>query len=158
MELHLIAVGRVRHDALRAACEGYLVRLRRFVRLEVREVRESGGRGRRPATVQAAEAAALVAAAPDRARLIGLSRSGRTLSSEQFARQLGTWQRDARDVALLIGGAFGLAPDLLARCEATIALSSLTLSHELARLVLLEQLYRACTILRGEPYHKGTPA
>ncbi len=101
------------------------------------------------------EGQALRHAVPDGARTVALTRRGRRCSSEDFARRLGTWQREARDVALVIGGAHGLDAEVLETADDRLRLSSLTLPHDLARLVLLEQLYRACTILRGEPYHKG---
>src|SRR5947209_7585680 len=66
------------------------------------------------------------------------------------------WPREARDVAFVIGGATGLDPAVFDRCDGRLSLSTWTLPHELARLVLLEQIYRAGTILRGEPYHKGS--
>ena len=85
-----------------------------------------------------------------------MTRAGRSEDSARFAGRVAGWQRAARDVALLIGGAFGLDPAVLGQCDAQLSLSPLTLPHELARLVLLEQLYRAGTILKGEPYHKGS--
>ena len=86
------------------------------------------------------------------------SRSGVTLSSTDVANALRDWQLEGKDVAFVIGGAHGLADTLLANAVLTVSLSAMTLPHELARLVLLEQIYRACTILRGEPYHKGRDA
>jgi 23S rRNA (pseudouridine1915-N3)-methyltransferase len=84
-----------------------------------------------------------------------LTRNGPSETSEAFADRLATWKTDGRDVALVVGGAFGLDDGLREEAEATLGLSPMTLPHELARAVLLEQLYRADTILRGEPYHKG---
>jgi 23S rRNA (pseudouridine1915-N3)-methyltransferase len=72
----------------------------------------------------------------------------------ELARRLARWQARGQDVALVIGGADGLAPAVLERAAERLSLSRLTLPHRLARLVLVEQLYRAVTILRGEPYHK----
>jgi 23S rRNA (pseudouridine1915-N3)-methyltransferase len=89
---------------------------------------------------------------------VALTRGGRAPTSEQFARQVGRWREEARDVAFLLGGAYGLADALIEGAATTLSLSPLTLPHELARLVLLEQLYRAGTIQRGEPYHKGRGA
>lgn len=76
------------------------------------------------------------------------------MTSEQFARWLQDLREKARDVAVLIGGAFGLSDVVRARAAVSISLAPWTLPHELARLVLAEQLYRAGTIIRGEPYHK----
>lgn len=158
MVLRVVAVGRVRDAALREACARYASRAARYFRLEVVEVRDAGRGARDPAAARRAEAAALAAAVPDGSRLVALTRAGRAESSEAFAQRVARWREEARDVALLLGGAFGLDPRLLDRCDDTLSLSALTLPHELARLVLLEQLYRAGTILRGEPYHKGGAA
>jgi 23S rRNA (pseudouridine1915-N3)-methyltransferase len=73
----------------------------------------------------------------------------------ELSRRLAEWQREGRPVALAIGGSHGLAGDLVERADDRWSLGPLTLPHELARVVVLEQLYRAGTILRGEPYHKG---
>ena len=76
------------------------------------------------------------------------------MTSEQFARWLQELREKARDVAILIGGAFGLSAEVRSRATVSLSLAPWTLPHELARLVLAEQLYRAGTIIRGEPYHK----
>ena len=80
---------------------------------------------------------------------------GSSWSSEDLARRVDRWRLDARPVAIAIGGSNGLSPDLLADAASVWSLGPLTLPHELARVVVAEQLYRAFTILRGEPYHKG---
>ena len=155
MVLRMVAVGRVRDPALRAACVEYLARIRRYMRLEIGETADRVGRGRAPVEVRRAEGTALLRLVPEDAGAVALTRCGRPENSEGLARRVGTWQREGRDVVMVIGGAYGLDPLVLARCETRLSLSTLTLPHELARLVLLEQLYRACTILKGEPYHKG---
>jgi 23S rRNA (pseudouridine1915-N3)-methyltransferase len=155
MRVRLVAVGRVRDAVLREACEHYLARVRQHLPLEVTEVREAGRTDRDAANGRRAEAEALLRSAGRGTRLVALSREGVAESSERFARRLEGWQLDARNVALLLGGAHGLDRQLLERSDEVLSLSTLTLPHELARLVLLEQLYRAGTILRREPYHKG---
>jgi len=156
MIVHLAAVGRVRQAGVRQACDEYAGRLRRYLRLEIHEVPERSARGRPPDQVRRLESESLRRAVPDRARVFVLSRTGVACDSIALAGMVAGWQRDARDVALVVGGAFGVDLAALAPCEARLSLSALTLPHELARLVLLEQLYRAGTILRGEPYHKST--
>lgn len=154
MRLLVVAVGRVADPALRAACADYAARVTRSWRLETREVRSPAGH--LPAAQRIVrEGERLWQAVPDRARSVALSRTGRGETSEGLARRLRRWRDEARDVAFLVGGADGLDPRVLARCDLVLSLSSLTLPHELARLVLLEQLYRATTILQGTPYHRS---
>ena len=86
---------------------------------------------------------------------VALDERGKQRGSVELARWLGRLRDDGHTVRFVIGGAHGLAPDVLQRCPQRLALSSMTLPHELALLMLCEQLYRAGTILRGEPYHHG---
>ncbi len=153
MVFHVVAVGRVRNASLRAACEDYLERSQRYIKLQVREV--AGARGSKSKTVVLREEGhAILRAAPSNARLVALSRTGRQLDSRAFAMALDQWKQHQRDLAFLIGGAYGLGDAVRERCDDAIRLSDLTLPHELARVVLLEQIYRGNTILKGEPYHK----
>ncbi len=154
MIIRLLAVGRVRDAAITAACGEYLARARRYFRLEVREV-TGRARGSSPAERRRAEATALLAALAPGGTTVALTRGGRGDDSARFARRVAGWQQAGRDVTLVVGGAFGLDATILDRSDVALSLSALTLPHELARLVLLEQLYRAGTILKGEPYHKG---
>ena len=155
MELHVLAVGRVRATPLRDACDDYLRRLRGRVRVSITEVREAGRRGGTPRDVMRLEAEALRRATPAGATRIALTRAGRELSSRGLAEALEEWRAAGRDVVFYVGGAEGLESALVQECDVTLRLSALTLPHELARLVWLEQLYRATTIVRGEPYHRG---
>jgi 23S rRNA (pseudouridine1915-N3)-methyltransferase len=153
VELLLLAVGKLR-PSYRQACDDYLRRLRRHVKLREVEVREAS-RAPGPDAQRAEEAARLAASIPAGARLVALARQGSAWSSEELARRLERWMHEARPVALAIGGSHGLAPALIAGASDRWSLGPLTLPHELARVVVAEQLYRAGTILRGEPYHKG---
>ena len=155
MRLHILAVGRLKDAAARDACNDYATRIRRYQKLEIQEARESGKSDREAAQSRHIEGEALLRLVPSGSRLFTLTRTGTAFSSEELASALDRWRADARDVALVIGGTHGVDEPVLRKSEGTISLSSMTLPHELARLVLLEQLYRACTILRGEPYHKG---
>jgi 23S rRNA (pseudouridine1915-N3)-methyltransferase len=140
MRYHVVAVGRLKNAALRAACDEYLSRLQHYTRVEEREVKEE---------------ARLSAAVPGEARLVALSRGGEPWSSTELAQRTGRWDQEGRDVAFAIGGADGLSPALVERAEVVWSLSALTFPHELARVLVLEQLYRAFTIRRGEPYHRS---
>ncbi len=157
MKVLLVVVGRIR-PPLTDAVQEYEARAARYHSFEVVEVKEGKG-SRPPEEVKAEEGARLEAAIPDHYRVIALHRGGREWSSEDLARRLSDWALQSEaGVAFVIGGALGLSDDLLRSADITLTLSPMTLPHEMARLVIAEQLYRAGTIQRGEPYHKGRPA
>ena len=156
MDTHLLAVGKLR-PSFRAACDEYLHRLRRYGPLVEREVREAQRAGS-PALRRREESARLLDAVPERAVVVALDRGGSAWSSEELARRLERWLQGGVPPALVIGGAFGLDPELVRTAPARWSLGPLTLPHELARVVVVEQWYRAWTILRGEPYHKSGTA
>jgi 23S rRNA (pseudouridine1915-N3)-methyltransferase len=154
MVFHVVAVGRMRDGGIRAACADYTKRLRPYLRIEVHEVPDV----RRASDAEAAkkeEAQALLRRVPPRARQVVITRSGSLGDSRRFAERLEQWREDAKDVAFVIGGAHGLHRELLDGADERLSLSPLTFPHDIARLLLLEQLYRGSTILRGMPYHKG---
>jgi len=155
MTIYLIAVGRVKNTSLREACAEYEARTRHYMKLEVREVRDAGLPDRDADSIRLIEGEALLKAIPRDAQLVAVTRTGESRSSPDLARQLDDWRNTNKDVAFVIGGAHGLNETVMNRAQSRLSLSQMTLPHELARLTLLEQLYRACTILRGEPYHKG---
>jgi 23S rRNA (pseudouridine1915-N3)-methyltransferase len=140
MRYRVVAVGRLRDAALRAASDEYLGRLRRYARVEEHEVKDE---------------ARVLGAVPEGARLVALTRTGESWTSRDLAELTARWDQEGRDVAFAIGGADALPAEVLARAERRWSLSALTLPHDLARLVVYEQLYRAFTIRRGEPDHRG---
>jgi 23S rRNA (pseudouridine1915-N3)-methyltransferase len=153
MQLLLVAVGKLR-PALREVCDDYLRRLGRFIPIEEREVKEAGRSNTGPLQREA-EGKRLLAEIPERSEVVLLDVVGTRWTSEALAVQLETWRLGARDRTLIIGGAAGIAPAVRQRAGAVWSLGALTLPHELARVIVVEQLYRASTILRGEPYHRG---
>jgi 23S rRNA (pseudouridine1915-N3)-methyltransferase len=118
------------------------------------EVRAESARGLTPDLVREREGERLLARVPAGAQLVACDPNGDGVSSERFAAWLGEARDRAQDLAFVIGGAFGLSGAVLAKASRRLLLAPWTLPHELARLVLAEQLYRAGTIHRGEPYHK----
>jgi len=155
MRLTVVAVGRLKERFWDAAAEEYLKRLRPYADVRVAEVadRDPGRGGETKALAE--EGADVLRAIPDGAHVIALEIGGRQLSSEQFSERLSALGLEGRSsIALLIGGSLGLAPEVLARADERLSLGPMTLPHNLARVVLLEQLYRAFRIARGEPYHK----
>ena len=154
MRFVVAVVGKPRDGNLAGAIREYEERASRYWPLEVHEVREEPARSGSADLVRNREADRLLAAIPSSAYVIACDLSGRTMTSEQFSHWLVELRERARDVAMLIGGAFGLGASAKERAATSIALAPWTLPHELARLVLAEQLYRAGTIARREPYHK----
>jgi 23S rRNA (pseudouridine1915-N3)-methyltransferase len=153
VEITVAAVGKLR-PYYRQAADDYARRLRRYATIREQEVREAS---RAPSSVvqRAEEAARLETKIADGSMMVALARDGAGWNSRELARQLERWLQAGRHLALVIGGSEGLDPALVSRAGARWSLGPLTLPHELARVVVLEQVYRAFTILRGEPYHKG---
>jgi 23S rRNA (pseudouridine1915-N3)-methyltransferase len=154
MVLYIVAVGRVSDVTLRAACADYAARVRRVWGLEIREVRSPAGRFSSAERTRR-EAERLLEALPSDVLAVALTPTGQRETSEGFARRLAEWQANGRNIAFVVGGADGLDTKIIQRCELALSLSPLTFPHEIARLILLEQLYRGATILRGTPYHRG---
>jgi len=152
LRLTVLAVGKLR-PAFREAADEYLRRLRRYGPVEEHEVR-AAGKSPSPFEALRQEGQRLRQRIEPADLLIALDREGRACSSEALAIRLDRWRAGARPVTLLVGGSHGLAAELLRDCGERWSLGPLTLPHELARVVAYEQLYRAWTILRGEPYHK----
>jgi 23S rRNA (pseudouridine1915-N3)-methyltransferase len=153
MRLIVAVVGRPRNAALAAAISDYETRAARYWPLEVREVREERAKSDDSSRVRKREGERLVERIAG-SRIVACDEHGKRMTSVEFASWLSRERDRAADVALVIGGAFGLADEVRDRSALSLALAPWTLSHELARLVLAEQLYRAGTIVRGEPYHK----
>jgi len=155
VKLTVVAVGTRMPAWVDAAFADYARRMPRRALLELVEIRPEP---RRPTTstaqVLAAEAKRIRAALPARCRSVALDERGRALTTAELARSLETWLASGEDLAFLIGGPDGLAGDLKRSAALTMRLSSFTLPHGLARVVLGEQLYRALSILDGHPYHR----
>jgi len=149
--IEILTVGALHRD-FEPAARHYIDLLRPYASVTVREVKETPLRGRSAAEVLRDEGRRLIAAWPQAPAVAALAIEGRALGTEAFAAWL---QRglERGGAAFVVGGSLGLAPEVLERAGERLSLSSLTLPHQLARVVLLEQLFRAAKILRGEPYH-----
>lgn len=154
MKLAIVAVGHKQPDWLRAGCQEYLKRMPRELPTRIVEVKPEPRGARTREQLQAAEKTRILEAAGAGVRLIALDEKGSDLTTQKFAEGLAAWMQDGRDTAFLIGGADGLDAELKQRAEATLRLSSLTLPHGMARLLLCEQLYRAVSLIRNHPYHR----
>ncbi len=157
MKVALIAVGTPKSPALAAAITEYESRIRRYFKFEATEVRPVAlRRGGAEDSVARQESEALLARVPEGLEVVAVDERGEAWSSERLAGYLEKLGVEGREgTAFLVGGPAGLSEEVRSRADRVLALSSFTLPHELARLVLAEQIYRAGTILRGEPYHRG---
>lgn len=155
MKLRLLCVGRLSEPYLRDGCALFQERLRHYLPLIVEEVKEqkAGNRGDLPRAI-AAEGELLLSRIPGGAFVVVLDERGQGLTSEGLA---GLLERHmvsgTTEWVVVIGGAHGLSNEVRRRADLLLSLSAMTLPHQVARLLLLEQLYRGCTIIRNEPYH-----
>ncbi len=150
MKFRFIWVGRTRDKSWKTLQDEYLQRLSHFVRTEITEIKDASGRD-----AVELEGAKIIAAIPPRAKTVLLDVKGRTIDSFQLARQIEAWQNDGiAEIAFMIGGAHGVSSAVAEMADDRLSLSFLTFTHEMARVVLLEQLYRAFTIIKGFPYQK----
>ena len=146
MKITLTAIGKLKEKFLTDGVAEYLKRLRPFVRLEIREISECR-------TVEE-EGKKLLSQVPKDSFLIVLDVSGKFLSSEEFAKKISDLNlRGVSDITFLIGGAFGLSEEVKNAADFRLSFSPMTFTHQMARLILVEQIYRAFKINRGEPYH-----
>ena len=155
MRLKIIAVGTKMPAWVEQGFQDYAKRLPRDFSVQVVEL-PLGQRGKN-ASVQKAiakEGEQMLAAIPQGDQVIALDVKGKPWSTEQLADNLADWRMQGSNYSLLIGGPNGLAPECLARANTKWSLSALTLPHPLVRIVVIEQLYRAWTILNNHPYHK----
>lgn len=155
MRIRLVAVGSKMPGWVEEGWREYIKRLPSDVQLELVEIplvtRRKNADVKR---LIEQEGDAMLAKVLPGERIVTLEVTGKAWSSEQLTSELDRWKLDARTVNLMIGGPEGLAPQVQARSEQQWSLSPLTLPHPLVRIVVGEQLYRACTILSGHPYHK----
>lgn len=156
MRFTIVAVGKLKERFWTDACAEYLKRLQPYAKTEVREVADVDPA--RAGGVEAArerEGAAVLAALSPSSHMVLLAIDGKERSSEGLARRIDELKlRGASDIAFVIGGSDGVSDAVRARADETLSFGPITLPHNLARVVLLEQLYRAQKISRGEPYHK----
>ena len=148
MKYTVVCVGKLKERFWKDACAEYTKRLGAYAKVDIREV----------ADIDAArdkEGAAILAALPPRAHVILLAIEGKERSSEELSTHLDDLMlRGNSDIAFVIGGSDGVSDAVRARADEMLSFGRITLPHNLARVVLLEQIYRACKISRGEPYHK----
>lgn len=154
MKLLLVAVGQRQPAWAETAYEDYAKRFPPELRLELKAVKAETRGSKTAEQLMAAEAARIEAALPKGVRRVVFDERGERLGTTQLAQRLQAWQRDGRDVALLVGGPDGLDATLKAGADETLRLSDLTLPHAFVRVLLAEALYRAWTVTVNHPYHR----
>jgi 23S rRNA (pseudouridine1915-N3)-methyltransferase len=160
MRLAVLAIGRVKAGPDRELADRYCERAAKagralgFKSIDIVELPES--RAQRAAERIAEEGAALTKHLAGGAAVVALDETGAAITSESFAAQLGKWRDGGREgIYFIIGGADGLVPEIRQRADLTLSFGKVTWPHQLVRIMLLEQLYRAITILSGHPYHRA---
>ncbi|MGE5537682.1 MAG: 23S rRNA (pseudouridine(1915)-N(3))-methyltransferase RlmH [Gemmatimonas sp.] len=151
MKIALIAVGRARRDEAAALFAHYAKRIRATI--DIREVPEA--KGRTAAERMEREGAEIARSVPKNAVVVALDPRGKTMTSEAFAAFVGKTADSGRGLALVIGGADGLADAVRERADLVLSLGAMTWPHLLVRAMVAEQIYRAETILAGHPYHRA---
>ena len=155
MKVRLVTVSGRQPRWVQDGCEEYARRLPRAWQFECVEVKPSPRKsGATTEQVQRTEAERIRQALPKNGLLVALDERGASWSTEEFAAQIERWQMTGRDLAFAIGGADGLDPELLSAADQRLSLSRMVMPHGLVRVVFVEQLYRAATVLEGHPYHK----
>ncbi len=153
MQIEIIAVDRLRSDWVWAGVTDYMVRIERFCRIERKHVKPSKKAGAE-ALEDEGQRILKIAGTASRDRLVALTPQAESLASEGWAALLDEWCiGGVRRAIFAVGGDDGLSPAVIEAADRSVALGPQTLAHELAQVVLVEQLYRAWTIIRGEPYH-----
>ena len=152
--LLVTAVGKIKEKHWQAAQTDYVKRLGRYTNFQLIEVKDAVGRSVPETVARQREGEQLLSVTSEMQRLIALTPEGQQVASPELANFLHKEVVAYGRLAFLIGGPFGFSDEVLAACHLQLSLSALTFPHEMARIILLEQLYRACTILNGEKYHK----
>jgi 23S rRNA (pseudouridine1915-N3)-methyltransferase len=155
VRITVVAVGQRQPRWAEQAIEDFLQRLPAGFAVTIKEVRAETRSGQPLERILAAEAERLRAAIPAGAVIVALDERGQDWTTARLAEQLGKWRDASESVAFLIGGPDGLALDIKRAARVQLRLSSLTLPHALARVLLVEQLYRAWSLLAGHPYHRA---
>ncbi len=154
LKVRLVSVGRDRSGLYEPAVQEYASRLTHYTRFELVELPEAGGKKGKAGDARALEADALLAKKKPQDLLVALDERGKLLDSVEFSRWVGRARDGSKDLLLVIGGDEGLDERVRQSADLVLSLSKMTLPHRMARMVLVEQLYRAFTLLKGEPYHK----
>lgn len=154
MKVRVASIGRDRSGLFQPGVDEYSKRLTHYTKFELLELPEASGKHLPADVAKEKEAQALLGKKGAQDWLVAMDERGKGLSSVELAQFIAKAQQQAKDLFFVIGGDEGLSSTLVQSAQLTLSLSKMTLPHRLARLVLVEQIYRAFTVIRGEPYHK----
>lgn len=155
MRIELVFLGKTKEKYLAAGIEDFIKRLSRYTRLEIKTLRDKQLQKKLSENQAKENEGRDLLAAVNSSLIVCLDRTGKQIDSEELAGQIRQWEMQGRkSVCFLIGGPLGFAPAVLQQADLVLSLSPMTFTHEMTRLLLLEQLYRAYTINAGEKYHK----
>lgn len=159
MEIKIIVVGKLKEKYLKNGIAEYLKRLKRYANLKIIEIKdEAASQTLSDAEIEqikVVEGKRIIEKLPDRARVIALDLKGKQLTSEDFAEEINeTMTYGTSKIVYIIGGSHGLSQEVLQKTDLKISFGKMTYPHQLMRLILVEQIYRAFKIIRNEPYHK----
>jgi len=155
LKIQLTVISKTNQDYLKNGLAEYLKRLTRYCNLDYVEIPDiKNAKNLNHAVLKKKEAEKIIEQISVGDMLILLDENGKSFSSMEFSKQINQWQiQSVRRLHFVIGGAYGFDPSLLTKAQSKMSLSRMTFSHQMVRLIFLEQLYRAYTILKGEPYH-----
>lgn len=152
MKHHMLLLGKAKTSYIESGIDDYLKRLNHYTQFSVKLIKEKKNTRNNDPT---AEGALLLSNVPPGSFVIALDPLGKQVSSEEFAEKITSWEgRAIKSICYIIGGPLGLSDEVRKRADVLLSLSRMTFTHDMTRLLLVEQLYRAYTIKRGEKYHK----
>ena len=155
MRINLIAVGKKMPDWIADGIEHYKKQLPKNYNFVITTIESQSRKSNSPELTKSLEERLILEAASDSTLLIALDEQGKQRTSKELSKSIEKWQLNAESVALIIGGADGLSSELKQRCNLIWGLSSFTLTHSMARLLLVEQIYRGFSLLSNHPYHRS---
>lgn len=155
MKILLLSIGKTHKSFIKEGQDLYIKRLQKYIPFEYKELPDVKNAGKlQPEQRMKKETEAFLQAIPSASKIILLDEKGKSFSSMKFAQQTQSWMNEGHKyLVFVIGGPYGFAPEMYQQAQGKLSLSSMTFSHEMIRLFITEQIYRAFTILNNEPYH-----
>jgi len=155
LRFELLFLGKTKEPYLAAGIADYAKRLTRYIATDIKTLKEKKLKKGTPENIQIKKDSEILLQSAHGSQLVCLDRTGRQMGSLELAAQVESWQMQGqKKITFIIGGPLGLSPAILTKADLVLSLSPMTFTHDMTRLLLLEQLYRACTIKAGEKYHK----